>query len=106
MRIAVNEELEALTLALPDAFDALAAGGRLLVISFHSLEDRIVKRFMKAQASGPDLPPDLPVRASEIPKPAARLITRKGITASETETETNPRSRSARLRIIEKLPRD
>jgi 16S rRNA (cytosine1402-N4)-methyltransferase len=101
LRIAVNDELEQLTQALPAAVDLLAPCGRLAVISFHSLEDRIVKEFFRRQARGAAYDPAQP----EPPEPrlaALALVTRKPIMATESEIQANPRSRSARLRIAEK----
>ncbi len=91
LRIAVNDELTALEEALPQAFDLLAPGGRLVVISYHSLEDRIVKRYFKSL-----------VEPENDANPKAKTLTKKPITPSEAETLQNPRSRSAKLRIIEK----
>ena len=87
LRIAVNDEFQALADALPKAFECLAQGGRMAVISFHSMEDRAVKRFFKEEAE----------------KEHGILITKKPIVASDAEREANPRSRSAKLRIIEKI---
>jgi len=101
VRIHVNQELEELSLALPQALAALKASGRLAVISFHSLEDRIVKNFMRA-AARPTLPERLPVRAREMPPPRMRIVgspQRPG----PGEIEANPRARSAVLRVAEKL---
>jgi len=100
LRILVNLELEEVSLMLPQALERLAAGGRLVVISFHSLEDRIVKRFFAA-ASKPDLPRDLPLRASELPPSPLRLVVRAQ-RASDAETAANPRARSAILRVAER----
>jgi len=101
IRIAVNGELAQLREALPKAFGVLRSGGRLVVISFHSLEDRIVKNFMRELSRGDNFPPDLPVTADQL-KPRARLIG-KARRASEAEVNENPRSRSAVLRVVEKL---
>jgi 16S rRNA (cytosine1402-N4)-methyltransferase len=101
LRIHVNQELEELSLALPRALDALAPGGRLAVISFHSLEDRIVKNFMRA-AARPSVPERLPLRAHELPQPRLRLIG-KPIRPAPAEVAANPRARSAMLRVAEKL---
>ena len=101
LRIHVNQELEELSLALPQALAALRASGRLAVISFHSLEDRIVKNFMRAAAK-PTLPERLPIRAREMPPPKLRIIgppKRPG----PVEIKANPRARSAVLRVAEKL---
>ncbi|MBI5782657.1 MAG: 16S rRNA (cytosine(1402)-N(4))-methyltransferase RsmH [Gammaproteobacteria bacterium] len=100
IRIHINRELEELTKALPEAVKMLAAGGRLAVISFHSLEDRTVKHFLRAEAKGRELPPELPVRHDQF---RARLkIIGKAIRASETETNRNPRARSAVMRVAER----
>lgn len=101
IRIYINRELEELSLALPQAEQLLAPGGRLAVISFHSLEDRIVKRFMREVSSPPQLPRRLPVRAADIPVPEMRLVGR-AIRPSEAEVAANPRARSATLRIVER----
>ncbi|MDK2975602.1 MAG: rRNA (cytosine1402-N4)-methyltransferase [Candidatus Marinimicrobia bacterium] len=101
-RIAVNQELEVLEKALPDAFECLAPGGRLVVIAYHSLEDRWVKSFFKDLCTGCVCPPDQPVcTCNHVQK--ARYIQKKALTPSEEEIRSNPRSRSARLRCIEKL---
>ncbi len=102
IRIAVNEELEHLSLALDKAFDALRPGGRLCIITFHSLEDRIVKQRFAAYCRGCECPPDFPVCVCG-KKPRGKLINRKPITAGEKELEENRRSSGAKLRIIEKL---
>lgn len=102
LRIHVNQELEELALALPASMDRLAAGGRLTVISFHSLEDRIVKRAMREAASPPALPPRLPIRAADIPAPRFRLVG-KAQRASAGEIAANPRARSAVLRTLERI---
>jgi len=98
LRIVVNEELESLERSLPTALRLLRPGGRLAVISFHSLEDRIVKRFFAAQARGCTCPPDLPVCVCG-KEPTLRLVTRKAVRPSPTETAENPRAASARLRV-------
>jgi len=101
LRIHVNQELEELSLALPQAVAALRRSGRLAVISFHSLEDRIVKNFMRA-AARPTLPERLPVRARDMPPPKLRIVgppQRPG----PAEIGANPRARSAVLRVAEKL---
>ncbi|MBW8907189.1 MAG: 16S rRNA (cytosine(1402)-N(4))-methyltransferase RsmH [Betaproteobacteria bacterium] len=100
LRIHLNRELEEVSLMLPQAVAGLAEGARLVVISFHSLEDRIVKRFLQS-ASRPDVPARLPLRASEMPQPALRIVGR-AVRASETETRRNPRARSAILRVAER----
>jgi len=100
LRIHVNRELEEVSLMLPQATAHLAAGGRLAVIAFHSLEDRIVKRFMQSLAR-PEVPRRLPLRASEMPQPALKLVGR-AVRASAQETRRNPRARSAILRVAER----
>lgn len=102
IRIAVNGELEALDAALPQAWDLLAPGGRLAAISFHSLEDRRVKRFLAGRARGCICPPELPVCRCGI-EPEAELVTRKGVAPSAGEVAANPRSASAHLRVARKL---
>ena len=101
LRIVVNEELESLEQALPMALRLLGPGGRLAVISFHSLEDRIVKRFFAAQARGCTCPPDLPVCVCG-KEPTLRILTRKAVRPSPAETAGNPRAASARLRVAMK----
>jgi 16S rRNA (cytosine1402-N4)-methyltransferase len=101
LRIVVNEELASLEQALPVALRLLRPGGRLAVISFHSLEDRIVKRFLAAQARGCTCPPDLPVCVCG-KEPTLRLATRKAVRPSPAETAANPRASSARLRAAVK----
>jgi 16S rRNA (cytosine1402-N4)-methyltransferase len=103
LRIHLNQELEELSLALPQCMELLAPGGRLVVISFHSLEDRIVKRFMREHARADRLPPRLPLRARELPQPPLKLIGR-AVRPTSTEIAANPRARSAVMRIAEKLP--
>jgi 16S rRNA (cytosine1402-N4)-methyltransferase len=100
LRIHLNRELEEVSLMLPQALAHLAPGGRLAVISFHSLEDRIVKRFMQA-AARPEVPRRLPLRASEMPQPSLILVGRAA-KASEREIRENPRARSAILRVAER----
>lgn len=102
LRIAVNGELDAIDAALPIAWDTLKIGGRMAAISFHSLEDRRVKRFFAGLAVGCTCPPDLPICACGH-EPEAELLNRRSITADERELEENPRSRSARLRGALKL---
>ena len=102
LRIAVNEELEALEAGLAAAVDLLRPGGRLVVLSYHSLEDRIVKRFFAAERRGCVCPPELPVCVCGR-NPRLRLLTRKSVTPTPEEVATNPRSRSARLRAAERL---
>ena len=102
LRIHVNQELEQLALALPQAMNALVRGGRLVVISFHSLEDRIVKRFMREQSAVDNLPKNLPLRAADLPKPKLRLIG-KPVKASVAEVAGNARARSAVMRVAERM---
>ena len=102
IRIAVNDELGSVEKAMREAIPLLNPGGRLAVITFHSLEDRIVKNAMADAAKGCTCPPSFPVCVCG-KKPQVKLISRKPITASEEELEANPRSRSAKLRICEKL---
>ena len=101
IRIFVNEELAQLSLVLPQARDRLAEGGRLVVISFHSLEDRIVKRFMREQSQPPRLPARLPVREAERPAPPFRIVGRT-IKPGAAEVAANPRARSAIMRVAER----
>ncbi len=100
-RIAVNQELENLARVLPGAVDLLNVGGRLAVISYHSLEDRAVKRFIRERVKGCTCPDTFDVCVCGV-KPSLRLVTRKAITATPQEQRTNSRSRSARLRVAEK----
>jgi 16S rRNA (cytosine1402-N4)-methyltransferase len=102
LRIAVNHELDAIEEVLPQAIQALAPGGRLAVISFHSLEDRIVKQYFRRESRDCICPPEQPVCTCGH-KASVREIERHGITASEAEITENPRARSARLRVVEKL---
>jgi 16S rRNA (cytosine1402-N4)-methyltransferase len=102
LRIAVNEELDALERALPAALAMLRPGGRLAVVSFHSLEDRMVKRFFAAQARGCTCPPELPVCVCGH-EPTMRLLTRKAVRPSPQEIAENPRSASAKLRAAVKV---
>lgn len=101
IRIFINDELEELRQGLAGAFHCLRVGGRLLVISFHSLEDRMVKRFMRDLARFDPWPKELPVRADAV-RPLLKVIG-KPVTPGPGEIEANPRARSARLRIAEKL---
>jgi 16S rRNA (cytosine1402-N4)-methyltransferase len=101
LRIHVNQELEELALTLPQAAALLEPGGRLAVVSFHSLEDRIVKNFMRTQSTADQYPPGIPVRAADLPPPMLRTVGR-GIRASEPEVRRNPRARSATLRVAER----
>ncbi len=100
IRIFINQELEDLESVLPQAVDVLAPGGRLAVISFHSLEDRMVKRFIRDEYRGPELPPDLPVLPSAY-QPRLKPVGKR-IRASEAEVRENPRARSAVLRVAER----
>ena len=102
LRIHINQELRQLEIALPQALDLLKPGGRLVVISFHSLEDRIVKNFMREQSVADDLPKGLPLRADQLPKPKLRLVG-KMHKPSAAEVAANPRARSAVMRVAEKL---
>jgi 16S rRNA (cytosine1402-N4)-methyltransferase len=102
LRIAVNHELEHLETALKQAVDLLGYEGRLVVISYHSLEDRIVKQFMQKEARGCICPPGTPTCVCGH-TPSLRLINRKVITPTETEIDINPRSRSAKLRAAERI---
>jgi len=101
IRIYLNQELEELARVLPGSVKLLKCGGRLVVISFHSLEDRIVKHFMRDMAEGDKLPRNVPVRASEIPRGKLKLIG-KAVRAGAAELESNPRARSAVLRVAER----
>src|SRR5690606_1574551 len=102
IRIAVNDELGAAEDSLVDAIDLLKIGGRISVITFHSLEDRLTKTLFKEASSLPDLPPGLPVIPEHM-KPILKLLTRKPILPSDEELAANNRSRSAKLRIAEKI---
>lgn len=102
VRIYLNQELGQLALTLPQAFDLLKPGGRLVVISFHSLEDRVVKRFMQAGAKPIEPPKGVPLTAAQLPPPMLKLIG-KPIKATASEVARNPRSRSAIMRVAEKL---
>ena len=102
IRIYINRELEELANILPQCVDCLKPGGRLAVISFHSLEDRIVKRFMRDMAQGDKLPVGLPIRAADIPAGKMKLIG-KPVYAGTEEVAANPRARSAVLRIAERM---
>jgi 16S rRNA (cytosine1402-N4)-methyltransferase len=101
LRIHLNRELEELSLVLPQCIGLLNPGGRLAVISFHSLEDRIVKRFMREAAAGARVPARLPLRAHEMPQPLLRLVGRAQ-RADAAEIARNPRARSATLRVAER----
>ena len=102
IRIAVNCEFDHLDRALDEGFELLKPGGRFCIITFHSLEDRIVKQRFAGWCKGCTCPPDFPVCVCGT-KPKGKLVCRKPLEASEEELEANPRSRSAKLRIIEKL---
>ena len=102
IRIAVNDELNSVARVMEDAIPRLNPGGRLAVITFHSLEDRIVKNAMASAAKGCTCPPSFPVCVCG-KKPKVKLITRKPIVSADEELERNPRARSAKLRICEKL---
>ena len=101
LRIHVNQELEQLALVLPQACSLLAPCGRLAVISFHSLEDRIVKRFMRDESTADRLPKHLPLRSADLPPAALRLVG-KPVKAAAVEVAANPRARSAVMRVAEK----
>ncbi len=102
LRIAVNDELENIKIVLPQAVKLLRPGGRLAVISFHSLEDRIVKQFFKKESSGCICPKEIPVCRCEH-EPVLKIINKKPIIPKEGEAKINPRSRSAKLRVAERL---
>ena len=102
IRIYINHELEDLQRCLDGAVDLLAAGGRLVVISFHSLEDRIVKRFMRKQSKGDEYPLDLPI--THVESNAKLREIGKMVRPSEAEIKRNPRARSATMRVAERLP--
>ncbi len=102
LRIAVNQEFEAETTGITAAFEILKPGGRLCVITFHSLEDRLVKNLFQEFSKGCVCPPEIPICVCGR-KPRGKLVTRKPIIPSETEIKENARSRSAKLRVIEKL---
>ena len=102
IRIAVNDELASVSRLMHDAIDRLNPGGRLAVITFHSLEDRIVKNAMQAAAKGCTCPPEFPVCICG-KKPKVRVLTRKPIVSGAQELAENPRARSAKLRVAEKL---
>ena len=104
LRIAVNRELEQLAQTLPQTLDLLANGGRLAVISFHSLEDRIVKQWMQAEARD-SVPDPSSLYGYRDRTPTLRLIARKPISPDEAEQRENPRSRSAKLRLAERINR-
>ena len=101
LRIHVNQELEELEVTLPQAADLLQPGGRLAVISFHSLEDRVVKNYIRDRATADKLPRGVPVRAADLPPPQLKAVG-KAIKPSDEEVRRNPRARSAVLRVAEK----
>jgi 16S rRNA (cytosine1402-N4)-methyltransferase len=101
LRIFINQELEELSLVLPKCLQMLATGGRLVVISFHSLEDRMVKRFIQGEAHRDDLPANFPVRAKDLPQPRMIAVGR-AIKPSDEEVKANQRSRSAVMRVAER----
>jgi 16S rRNA (cytosine1402-N4)-methyltransferase len=101
LRIFINQELEELEVTLPQAAGLLKPGGRLAVISFHSLEDRIVKNFIRDRSTADRLPRGVPVRAADLPKPELTAIGR-AVKPGEAEVRRNPRARSAVLRVAEK----
>ncbi len=104
IRIFINQELEELSLALSQCLELLKDGGRLVVISFHSLEDRMVKRFLRENAQPVPVPRGLAVREADREGPKLRLIG-KPVRPSQSEIASNPRARSAIMRVAEKLPR-
>ncbi len=101
LRIHLNQELEELEVTLPQAADLLSPGGRLAVISFHSLEDRVVKGFIRTRSAADTLPRGVPVRAADLPPPQLRAVG-KAVKPQYEEVSRNPRSRSAVLRVAEK----
>jgi 16S rRNA (cytosine1402-N4)-methyltransferase len=101
LRIFINQELEELEMTLPQAADLLQPGGRLAVVSFHSLEDRIVKNFIRSRSQADTFPRGVPVRAADLPAPQLRAVG-KAVKASDAEVRRNPRARSAVLRVAEK----
>ena len=102
LRILVNKEIEELENALPLVFSYLKPQARLVVISFHSLEDRIVKNYTKEQIKTDFIPKNIPIKASEIKLPPFRVV-QKMVTPTKEEIDNNPRSRSAKMRVIEKI---
>ena len=102
IRIHINQELEELEVGLGAAFNKLAPNGRLAVISFHSLEDRIVKRFLASKAKAPQPDRRLPIRAADLPQPELKLLAK--MKPSDAEVAANPRARSAIMRVAERLP--
>ena len=102
IRIYINQELEELSLVLPQTVELLTPGGRLVVISFHSLEDRIVKRFMKSEAQPDKFPSKFPIKAADLPQPRLRLVS-KALRPSARECAANSRARSAVMRVAERM---
>ena len=102
IRIFINSELEDLEAGLKQAYDCLAPGARMAVISFHSLEDRMVKRFFASKANVPQPDRRLPIRAVDLPQPEMKLLQK--IKPSDAEVDANPRSRSAVMRVAQRLP--
>jgi 16S rRNA (cytosine1402-N4)-methyltransferase len=102
LRIVVNEELESLQLALGQALNLLGSGGRVVVISFHSLEDRLVKELLRRESQGCLCPPSVPVCVCGH-KPKLRIVTKKAVRPSPGEMQANPRSRSAKMRVGERI---
>jgi 16S rRNA (cytosine1402-N4)-methyltransferase len=102
LRIEVNHELVNLETFLPKAFALLEPQGRLAVVTFHSLEDRIVKNYFKQLATGCICPPEFPICKCGL-TPQGKVLTKKAVTASESELESNPRAKSAKLRVIQKI---
>ena len=102
LRIVVNEELDNLQLALAQALNLLGSGGRVVVISFHSLEDRTVKEFFRRESQGCLCPPSVPVCVCGH-KPNLKLVTKKAVRPSSKEIQAIPRSRSARMRVAERI---
>jgi 16S rRNA (cytosine1402-N4)-methyltransferase len=101
IRIYINQELEELTRILPQCLDCLKPQGRIVIISFHSLEDRIVKHFLRDMAQGDKLPRNLPIRAADVPKGRMNLVGR-AVRATPQEIKENPRARSAVMRVAER----
>jgi 16S rRNA (cytosine1402-N4)-methyltransferase len=101
IRIYLNQELEEIARVLPQCVDCLKPGGRIVIISFHSLEDRMVKRFLRDMAQGDKLPRNLPIRAADVPKGRLNLLG-KAVRATLQEVDANPRARSAVMRVAER----
>jgi 16S rRNA (cytosine1402-N4)-methyltransferase len=102
IRIFINKELEDLEVGLTQAYDSLAPGGIIAIISFHSLEDRMVKRFFASKANVEQPDRRLPIRAVDLPQPELKLISK--IKPSDAEVDANPRARSAVMRVARRLP--